>query len=93
GGSTDPGEAESGLCGQFAGYGESPNSTLIDEGLGSRLLEVAKHRRPDGLQLWTFEANRGARRLYERHGFIATEATDVNNEEGAPAVRYWWRPR
>jgi hypothetical protein len=50
-------------------------------------MEVAKHRRPDGLQLSTFEANRGAGRLYEPHGFIAAEATDGNNEEGAPAVR------
>lgn len=61
-------------------------------GLGSRLLEVAKEARPDGLQLWTFAANRGARRFYERHGFTAVDATDGDNEEGAPDVRYEWRP-
>ena len=60
-------------------------------GLGSRLLQVAKDRRPDGLQLWTFAANHGARRFYERHGFQAVETTEGYNEEGAPDVRYEWR--
>lgn len=61
--------------------------------LGSGLLRVAKDRRPNGLQLWTFEANHGAHRFYERHGFTAVEATDGDNEEGAADVRYEWRPR
>ncbi len=59
-------------------------------GVGSRLLGVAKERRPAGLNLWTFQANVGARRFYERHGFVATETTDGDNEEGAPDVRYEW---
>ncbi len=59
-------------------------------GLGSRLLDVAKQRRPAGLDLWTFQSNLGARRFYERHGFEAVEATDGDNEEGAPDVRYRW---
>lgn len=61
-------------------------------GIGSRLLDLAKQIRPDGLTLWTFQANDGARRFYERHGFVAREATEGDNEEGAPDVRYEWRP-
>jgi GNAT superfamily N-acetyltransferase len=59
-------------------------------GLGSRLIELAKSRAPI-LSLWTFEANVGARRFYERHGFHARERTDGENEERAPDVRYEWR--
>lgn len=39
-------------------------------GLGSRLVELAKSRSPQGLQLWTFASNVGAQRFYERHGFV-----------------------
>jgi GNAT superfamily N-acetyltransferase len=61
-------------------------------GLGSRLIEKAKSRRPDGLQLWTFVTNTGARRFYERHGFVVAELTDGSgNEEKAPDVRFVWR--
>lgn len=60
--------------------------------LGTRLVTVAKRQRPNGLKLWTFQANEGARRFYERHGFVAREATDGDNEEGAPDVRYQWLP-
>jgi GNAT superfamily N-acetyltransferase len=59
-------------------------------GLGSHLMDVAKQANPRGLDLWTFETNTGARRLYERHGFVAVGATDGDNEEGAPDVRYHW---
>jgi len=59
-------------------------------GVGSALLDQAKARRPDGLQLWCFQSNTGARRFYERHGFDAVETTEGDNEEGAPDVRYKW---
>jgi GNAT superfamily N-acetyltransferase len=62
------------------------------KGHGSSLNAVAKRQRPAGLKLWTFEANDRARRFYERHGFVATGGTDGENEEGAPDVRYEWRP-
>jgi GNAT superfamily N-acetyltransferase len=62
------------------------------KGVGSRLIGLAKDQRPKGLSLWTFQANVGARRLYERHGFVAATTTDGDNEEGAPDVRYDWRP-
>lgn len=46
------------------------------KGVGSELLAMAKSERPHGLQLWAFESNLGARRFYERHGFVAAERTD-----------------
>lgn len=58
-------------------------------GLGSRLLEVAKRER-DALDLWTFESNTGARRFYERHGFVAVARSTGDNEEGEPDLRYHW---
>jgi GNAT superfamily N-acetyltransferase len=59
-------------------------------GLGSVLLGVAKEQRPDALDLWTFQSNLGARRFYERHGFVAVGSTDGENEEGAPDFHYRW---
>lgn len=62
------------------------------QGLGAQLLAHAKSSRPQGLQLWAFQSNTGARRFYERHGFEPVEMTDGDNEEGAPDVRYRWAP-
>jgi ribosomal protein S18 acetylase RimI-like enzyme len=60
-------------------------------GLGSRLVELAKARRPTGLQLWTFTANIRAQRFYERHGFVLAETTSGSgNEEQAPDSRFVW---
>ena len=58
--------------------------------MGSRLLDVAKQHRPTGLKLWTFQANAGARRFYERNGFVGIATTEGDNEEGAPDVLYQW---
>ena len=59
-------------------------------GLGGALVGVAKAAWPE-LQLWTFQRNTGARRFYERHGFVAREATDGRrNDEQEPDVRYQW---
>lgn len=63
-------------------------------GLGDRFVDLAKERRPDGLDLWCFQVNAPARRFYERHGFHPVEWTEgTRNEEGEPDVRYQWRPR
>ena len=41
------------------------------------------------VRLWCFQANTGARRFYERHGFVAVAFTDGrDNEEGCPDVLY-----
>jgi GNAT superfamily N-acetyltransferase len=60
-------------------------------GLGSRLIQLAKSRRPAGLQLWTFVTNTAAQRFYLRHGFVVAETTDGSqNEEKAPDIRFAW---
>lgn len=71
------------------------DSDYTSRGLGSRLLEVARRELSGSrIQLWTFQSNVGAGRFYERHGFVAVQWTDGDNEESAPDVRYEWvRPR
>ena len=60
-------------------------------GVGTRLVRLAQERRPDGLELWTFQVNAAARRFYERNGFRLVEMTDgAGNEERQPDVRYVW---
>lgn len=60
-------------------------------GIGSRLIELAKEQRPDGLQLRTFATNPGAQRFYERHGFVVAEQDNGQaNEEKQPDLRYVW---
>lgn len=61
----------------------------MGRGLGDRFMAEARQRQPQGLQLWAFQSNVGARRFYERHGFTAVELTDGSgNEEHWPDVRY-----
>jgi ribosomal protein S18 acetylase RimI-like enzyme len=63
------------------------------EGVGGILLALAKKRRPRGLSLWVFQANQGAVRFYQRHGFVIAESSDGHyNEEGLPDHRMTWRP-
>lgn len=65
----------------------------FDRGIGSRLVELAKERRPAGLRLYTFQVNSRARRFYEGHGFVAEWFGEgEGNEEGEPDVRYAWTP-
>ena len=63
------------------------------QGVGSSLLELAMALRPEGFGLWVFATNRRARALYEAHGLVPVEYGDGSgNIEGAPDVRYVWRP-
>jgi ribosomal protein S18 acetylase RimI-like enzyme len=65
----------------------------LGAGIGTRLLDHAKHLSPTGLGLYTFQVNERARRFYERHGFVVEALGDgTGNEEGQPDVRYVWRP-
>ncbi|MBY0443836.1 MAG: GNAT family N-acetyltransferase [Burkholderiales bacterium] len=58
-------------------------------GIGSALLEYALAQMPRPVYLYTFQANSGARRFYERYGFLALEFSDGSgNEEGCPDVLY-----
>ncbi|HET7857056.1 MAG TPA: GNAT family N-acetyltransferase [Gaiellaceae bacterium] len=62
-------------------------------GVGSALLDLAKALRPDGLVLWVFQENTGARRFYERHGFRVVTlrfGAAADNMEGEPDALYGW---
>jgi ribosomal protein S18 acetylase RimI-like enzyme len=66
---------------------------LQRRGIGDALLARAKELRPDGLRLWVFQRNTGARRFYERRGLRLVELTDgAGNEEREPDALYEWRP-
>ncbi len=60
-------------------------------GVGARLMDAAKEGR-DRLAVWTFAANPGAIRFYQREGFriIATTEGD-GNEEAMPDVQLEWQ--
>ncbi len=62
---------------------------LVGRGIGSTLLGHAMQTLPRPLRLFTFAANTGARRFYERHGFVALRLSDGrDNEERCPDVLY-----
>lgn len=67
---------------------------LQNHALGRALLERVKTQRPQGFSLWTFQANAGARRFYERHGLMLAKLGDGrDNEEGLADALYLWRGR
>ncbi len=60
---------------------------LVGRGIGALLLSHALRALARPIRLYTFQANLGARRFYERHGFIAIEFTQGQaNEERCPDV-------
>jgi len=60
--------------------------------VGFALFETARLERPKGFQFWTFQANKRARRFYEKLGCEPVEFTDgSHNEERTPDVRYVYR--
>ena len=63
----------------------------IGQGLGARLLEVAKAESTGSLWLYTFAQNAPARRFYERHGFCEIERESPSeNMFRLEAVKYRW---
>ena len=61
----------------------------VGRGVGSKLLAYALNSLAPPIRLYTFQANAGARRFYESHGFVAIELTDGReNEERCPDVLY-----
>jgi putative acetyltransferase len=58
-------------------------------GFGSMLLEHVKGLQPEGVRLWVFQKNAGARQFYERHGFRLEKVTDGSgNLEREPDALY-----
>jgi len=65
---------------------------FVNDGLGSRFIEKALTALKPPIRLVTFQENEGARRFYERHGFIAIDYNDGSrNEEGCPDVIFEWQ--
>ncbi|MCX6430165.1 MAG: GNAT family N-acetyltransferase [Actinobacteria bacterium] len=65
----------------------------VGNGIGSLLVQRAKELMPTGIKLWTFQSNVRAQNFYERHGFVAIEKTDgQNNQERSPDICYEWKP-
>ncbi len=60
-------------------------------GIGSRLLTDVKKLCPAGFTLYTFQANRNARRFYAAHGVVET-GYGVSEAEGEPDVSLKWTP-
>lgn len=61
----------------------------VNQRIGSQLLAHALATLARPIRLYTFQSNTGARRLYERHGFVAVRFTDgADNEERCPDVLY-----
>jgi GNAT superfamily N-acetyltransferase len=88
---------EGGRVAGFAGVGGNELTHLYvdppaqNRGVGTALLDHVKSLRPDRLELWVFQANEGARRFYERHGFRLVQLTDgAGNMEREPDALYEW---
>lgn len=61
------------------------------QGVGKALIAHAKSGR-DRLELWTFQANAGARRFYRREGFAEVAQGDgAGTDEGLPDVQLVWQ--
>jgi ribosomal protein S18 acetylase RimI-like enzyme len=61
----------------------------VGRGVGSKLLTERMRTLTRPIRLFTFQANLGARRFYERHGFRAVRFSDgESNEERCPDVLY-----
>lgn len=66
---------------------------MVARGIGSVLLAHAIDALARPIRLYTFQQNTGARRFYERHGFVAVAFTDGrDNEECCPDVLYEYAP-
>ena len=67
----------------------SVSPALVGQSIGTQLLQHALRTLPRPIRLYTFQANLGARRFYERHKFRALQFTDGQaNEEHCPDVLY-----
>ena len=86
-------EAGEEIAGFIAVSGDWVEQLYLDpawtgQGIGSRLLGQVTAALPV-VKLYCFQANTGAQRFYERHGFFAESFGDgTGNEEGLPDILY-----
>lgn len=59
------------------------------KGIGSLLVDIAKRNSRGRLRLFTFEANKGAQRFYDRHGFKVV-ARGFEQEWQLADIEYEW---
>ncbi len=65
----------------------------VGQGIGTKLLDLARAELRPPIRLYTFQANERARCFYESRGFRAIAFGDgTGNEEKCPDVLYEWRP-
>jgi ribosomal protein S18 acetylase RimI-like enzyme len=81
--------------GLLAINGDSVEQIYVDpieqrRGIGTILLDFAKEKSPARLQLYTHQANTGAKRFYEGRGFHAVQFGVSAAPESEPDVRYEW---
>ncbi|MEV7010431.1 GNAT family N-acetyltransferase [Streptosporangium sp. NPDC051022] len=63
------------------------------QGLGTLLLDEVRRHSPDGMSLYVFQQNTGARAFYERHGFTVLGTGDGSeNMENLPDMLLRWTP-
>ncbi len=66
---------------------------LLRRGIGAALLRQIKTEAPDGLRLFVFQRNWGARAFYRRHDFLTTAfSSGADNEEHEPDLTMRWTP-
>lgn len=62
------------------------------KGIGKALLDRAKERSPEGLELTAFEPNVDGQRFYAREGFVEVlEKRATHTEEGVATLFFVWR--
>jgi len=89
-------ERDGDVVGFLARNGSKVNALYVanaaqGSGFGKALLDGAKAGR-EALELWTFQANAGARRFYLREGFREVRTTEGQaNDEGLPDVFLQWK--
>ena len=88
-------EFDGAVVGFLAKEGPEVNALYVanaaqGNGAGKALLDGAKQN-AERLELWTFQANEGARRFYLREGFSEARETDgIENDEQLPDVFLQW---
>ena len=60
------------------------------KGIGGLLLSRAKTELGAEARLWTFQANLASQAFYARHGFVESNRTSGDNEEGLPDILLEW---